>query len=303
MPVPPPVITAILFAKLFIDTTSAATLSLRCDRVRRAMPDLHCDDGSVVTYEDYGSGPLVVLVHGSPGTARVWQRVGEMLAARFRVVAPDLAGYAGTTAQPAGEPPDVSHGARLLEELLASLGPARVLAAHSYGGVVALEVALRGRVEIGSLALFEPVPIPLLAAVGDRDTFAAAQRVFDDYIASFEAGDELAVRKMIDFWFGTGAFAALPDATRSYLIEHTADNVRDVRALFRNRYATDRLRALATPVTAVYGGASPDTNARIAAAVADSVGRGKLVRLEGATHALTATHVREVAALIAELVG
>jgi pimeloyl-ACP methyl ester carboxylesterase len=106
---------------------------------------------------------------------------------------------------------------------------------------------------------------------------------------------------MIDFWFGAGAFAALPEATRGYLIEHTADNVRDVRALFRHRYAIARMRALATPVTVVYGGASPDTNARIAAAVAESVGRGKLVRLEGATHALTATHAAETAALLAEM--
>lgn len=265
------------------------------------MPDLRCEDGSVVSYEDYGAGPLVVLVHGSPGTARVWQRLGEALAARFRVVAPNLPGYGATTAQPSGEPPDVAYGARLVEQLLATLEPPRVLAAHSYGGVVALEVALRGRVPVGSLALFEPVPIPLLSAVGDRETFDAAQRVFDDYIASFEAGDTRAVRKMIDFWFGAGAFARLPEGTRGYLIEHTADNVRDVRAMFRTRYAAERLRALETPVTVVYGGDSPDTNARIAAALASSVAHGKLVRLDGATHALHTTHTGAIAELIAEL--
>src|SRR4249920_1235353 len=119
------------------------------------MPDLRCADGSVVSYEDYGAGPLVVLLHGSPGTARVWARVGEQLAARFRIVAPNLPGYGTTTAQPSGEPPDVAHGARAVEALLATLEPPRVLAAHSYGGVVALEVALRGLARVRSLALLE----------------------------------------------------------------------------------------------------------------------------------------------------
>jgi pimeloyl-ACP methyl ester carboxylesterase len=265
------------------------------------MPELCCRDGRIVDYEDYGAGPLVVLVHGSPGTARAWARVGELLSARFRIVAPNLAGDGATTVEPAGEPADVAYGASLIEELIAALGPPRVVAAHSYGAVVALSVALRGRAELRSLALFEPVPIPVLAAVGDRDTFAAAKRVFDDYIASFEAGDGQAIRKMVDFWFGAGAFAALPEGPRSYLIEHTADNVHDVRAMFRERYSLGELRALATPVTVVYGGASPDPNARIAAALAASVAHGKLVRLEGATHALTTTHAGEVAALIAEL--
>lgn len=264
------------------------------------MPELRCRDGRVVSYEDYGSGPLVVLLHGSPGTARVWSRVGEQLAGRFRVVAPNLPGYGTTTAQPGGEP-DVSYAADLIEELLAALGPPRVLAAHSYGGVVTLAVALRGRAQLRALALFEPVPIPVLAAVGERDAFAAAQRVFDDYIASFEAGDGQAIRKMVDFWFGAGAFARLPEAPRNYLVEHTADNVRDVRAMFRTRYSQAALRALATPVTVVYGGASPDANERIAAAVASSVAHGKLIRLDGATHALTTTHADAVAELIAEL--
>jgi pimeloyl-ACP methyl ester carboxylesterase len=262
------------------------------------MPELRCRDGRVLGYEEYGAGPLVVLLHGSPGTARAWARVGEQLAGRFRIVAPNLP---AATALPDGSPAEVAHDASAIEELIAAVGPPRVLAAHSYGGVVALSVALRGRAPLRALALFEPVPIPVLLAVGDRETFGAAQRVFDDYLASFEAGDGQAIRKMVDFWFGAGAFARIPEAPRGYLIEHTADNVRDVRALFRIRYARDELRALAAPVTVAYGGASPAANERIAAALASSVAHGKLVRLDGATHALTTTHADAVAGLIAEL--
>jgi pimeloyl-ACP methyl ester carboxylesterase len=145
-------------------------------------------------------------------------------------VAPNLPGYDATPAQPAREPPGVSYAASLIEELLETLEAPRLVAGHSYGGVVALAVALRSRVSLRALALFEPVPIPVLAAVGDRETYAAARRVFDDYIASFEAGDGRAIRTMVDFWCGPGAFAQLPEGPRGYLIEQTAGNVRDVRA-------------------------------------------------------------------------
>jgi pimeloyl-ACP methyl ester carboxylesterase len=45
----------------------------------------------VVSYEDHGSGPVVMLLHGSPGNSKAWSRVGERLSERYRVVAPDWA--------------------------------------------------------------------------------------------------------------------------------------------------------------------------------------------------------------------
>ena len=51
------------------------------------MPALSVGERDSVAYEDTGRGPLVVLIHGSPGSARVWQPVTEQLAPRFRVIA------------------------------------------------------------------------------------------------------------------------------------------------------------------------------------------------------------------------
>jgi pimeloyl-ACP methyl ester carboxylesterase len=174
------------------------------------MPTLVVDQ-RVVSYEDRGSGPLVVLLHGSPGNARAWARVGERLAAQHRVVAPDLPGYGGTTPQPRDQQPDVGFASELVAALIAHVGAPAVLAAHSYGGVVALRTALRGA-PVGALALFEPVAMTLLPVAGEPEAFATTRSVFDDYFATHDAGDPRAVRKMIDFWFGDGAFARMPDA-------------------------------------------------------------------------------------------
>ena len=114
-----------------------------------------------------------------------------------------------------------------------------MLAGHSYGGVVALSVALRRKVEIGAVVLFGAAAMPILALAGDAQAFADVRAVFDDYIASFAGGDGRAVRKMIDHWFGAGAFAAMPETLQTYLIRETASNIKDVRGTFRERYSAD----------------------------------------------------------------
>src|SRR5438445_562545 len=54
------------------------------------MPTLPVGERDSIAYEDTGRGPLVVLIHGSPGSGRAWQPVTERLAPRFRVIAPNL---------------------------------------------------------------------------------------------------------------------------------------------------------------------------------------------------------------------
>lgn len=265
------------------------------------MPTLTTGSQDVVAYDEYGSGPLVVLLHGSPGTSKAWLRVAERLADRFRVIAPNLPGYGATSAAPAGAPPDNTVAVRQVEAVLAEMGPPRVLAGHSYGGVIALRVALRGVVAPRALALFEPVAVPVLEALGEGETFAASKAVFDAYIAAFERGDGDVVGIMVDYWFGTGAYERMPPPMKEFLVAHTAHNVRDVRATFRERYTADALRRLPMPVQVVCGTRSPEAMTRICRGIASHAPQGSLVTLEKATHALTATHVDAVADLIAAL--
>ncbi|MGH7398536.1 MAG: alpha/beta fold hydrolase, partial [Candidatus Rokuibacteriota bacterium] len=171
----------------------------------------------------------------------------------------------------------------------------------SYGGVVALMVALRGRVKPRALALFEPVAVPVLAAVGEAEAFVAAQALFERYCAAFEAGDREAVRVMVDYWFGEGAFGRMPASMRAFLVAHTGPKVRDVRATFRDPYSTDALHALAMPVLGVYGARSPEVMGKIVEAIASHAPRGIIKKLEEADHAMTTTHAEAVAALIAKL--
>jgi pimeloyl-ACP methyl ester carboxylesterase len=254
-------------------------------------------EGRILSYETWGAGPVAMLIHGSPGNAHAWARVGGRLADRYRVIAPDLPGYRATTPE-AADRSSVGYAAELIEALAGEVGTPAVLAGHSFGGVVALAVALRGRVRVGSLALFEPVAVPVLATVGDADAFAKTRSTFADYIASVESGNPGAIRTMVDFWFGDGAFDRLPPAVTTGLMEGAPANARDVRATFQETYSAEGLRRLPMPIVTVVGDRSPDVTHRIAHALAACSG-GFVTPLAGADHAMTTTHVEEVAAIIA----
>jgi pimeloyl-ACP methyl ester carboxylesterase len=103
---------------------------------------------------------------------------------------------------------------------------------------------------------------------------------------------------MVDYWFGPGTFARLPDPLRDFMVKGAVTNIRDIRATLAQRYAPADLRALTMPVTTVFGGKSPDVTRRIAEAIAAHVRHGAAVGLDAANHALITTHPVEVAALI-----
>src|SRR3954470_4672807 len=86
-----------------------------------------------------GSGPTVALVHGFGGAASNWTLVAPALAARCRVLVPELPGHGGSSALPGpGETLDP-----YADRVAALLPEPAVLVGHSLGGVVCLRLAAR----------------------------------------------------------------------------------------------------------------------------------------------------------------
>lgn len=95
--------------------------------------------GHEVAYRDAGAGETLLFVHGIAGDSRTWLQPMRRLAARYRVVAPDLPGHGGS-ARGAG---DYSLGAHacFLRDLLKELGIQRAtLVGHSLGGGITLQL-------------------------------------------------------------------------------------------------------------------------------------------------------------------
>src|SRR5215218_5937101 len=103
------------------------------------MPDIDLPD-TTIHYEDEGSGPPLLLLHGGLGTALLhYRREIPFFAERYRVIAPDFRGY-GRSSPPRTFPPDFYERdagdlAALVDAL--ALGPVHVLG-WSDGAIVAL---------------------------------------------------------------------------------------------------------------------------------------------------------------------
>ena len=90
-------------------------------------------NGLRFAYFEWGTGPLVLAVHGFPDTAHTWDVIAPALAARgYRVVAPFLRGYA-PTAMPAGDTTVRDLGEDVVA-LITALGEERAhLLGHDWG--------------------------------------------------------------------------------------------------------------------------------------------------------------------------
>jgi len=105
-----------------------------------------------------GSGREVVLLHGLGGSAANWGAVAGPLARSHRVLVPDLPGHGGSPRPPAGS--DVGWFADAAAEALREAGCERALVAgHSFGGLVALRLALRHPDLVSGLVLVAPAGI------------------------------------------------------------------------------------------------------------------------------------------------
>lgn len=99
-----------------------------------------------------GAGPWLVLVHGLAGAAANWVEMVDRLAARHRLLVPELPGHGGSAALPVAPNLDAyAERVRLLAEREGAL-PAAV-AGHSLGGLVALRLALRHPDDVRAVAL------------------------------------------------------------------------------------------------------------------------------------------------------
>jgi pimeloyl-ACP methyl ester carboxylesterase len=112
------------------------------------------EDGRV-DYHESGTGPAVMLVPGSCSTGAVWRSVISRWEGQFRAVTTSLLGYGGTAERRTASDSSMSHEAEVLESVIRRTGDRVHLVGHSFGGVVALSVALRNRVPLTSLTFLE----------------------------------------------------------------------------------------------------------------------------------------------------
>ncbi len=122
------------------------------------MNEFILDDGRRLCYREDGAGEPLVLLHGWSMSSAVFQEVMRMLAADYRVLAPDLAGHG--VSEPARPGFGLDDLAADIEAWLAALGFGKInLLGWSLGGQVALRMVVRKRVAVTKLVLVAATPL------------------------------------------------------------------------------------------------------------------------------------------------
>src|SRR5215472_17183828 len=109
--------------------------------------------GTIIEYEARGGGEPVILIHGSVLADTLKLLMDEdTLVSRYRLIRYHRRGYLGTTHSP--PPVSVIDQAVDCLGLMHRLGISRAhLVGHSYGGVIAIAVALQAPAVVHTLSL------------------------------------------------------------------------------------------------------------------------------------------------------
>jgi pimeloyl-ACP methyl ester carboxylesterase len=256
-----------------------------------------------IDYDECGSGPTIVMVPGSCSTGAAWRPVIAASNGRFRHVTTSLLGYGGTAERRTAADVSIAHETDAVEAVIARAGGPVHLVGHSFGGLVALAVALRAQVPLASLVIVEAPAAEVLRDRGETEHYGAFSRMTERYFARHAGGEADAIADMIDFYGGAGTFASWPPRLRGYAVETTAVNILDWASAYGFPLPAAALAAIDLPVLVVRGGASHPAVQRANALLAAGIRGATLATVEGAAHFMIATHAGELARLMADHVG
>ena len=202
------------------------------NRFDLALPGgMHLDCRSA-TLTSSAQRPRVMLLHGFPEAAFVWDEVMRLLAPDVTAVAPNLRGYAGSSAPAAV----ADYRAKLLVADVAAVievlgAPLDLLVAHDWGGALAWNLAAQRPDLLRRLLIINsPHPATFLRELRDNPQQQAAS-AYMNFLVRPDAERLLAENDYARLWpfFNTAAGSA-PWLTEA------------VRAQFRATWAGDGLR-------------------------------------------------------------
>ena len=198
--------------------------------------------GVELAYEEHGSGPPILLVHGLAADARALAPVAETLASDARVIAHDRRGYGASGS------PEPYTGTTVMEQaedaaaVLTGLGAAgAVVAGEGFGALVALDLLLRHAALVRAAVVADP---PLFALVPEATEALAAQRL-EVHEALRDRGPEAGVAAYLAGRAGSEALERASAAYRGFYA--------DFAGLASWPVTRRDLRSLAQPVVVLTG--------------------------------------------------
>ena len=217
--------------------------------------------------------PVVVLLHGSPGEARVFRKLLQQFNGQYRFIAPDLPGFGASSLQI----PDYSFRAhsRYVLQLMDKLGIRRAhFVAFSMGGGVALNVYDLAPERVQSVTMEAALGVQEMELLGDYHLNHAIHGL---QLAFFWSLREL-----------TPHFGKLPDGVEFSRNFYDSDQ----------RPLRDILLRFQPPMSIIHGPFDPLVPVQAATEHARLAPQSELHVLEGEDHFIVFTHPEKLAPLM-----
>ncbi|CCG02353.1 alpha/beta fold hydrolase [Blastococcus saxobsidens] len=217
------------------------------------------------------AGPTVVLVHGSLSSAAAAFGEQQVLADRYRLIAPYRRGYSPSPATDRIDPD------RDAEDILELLGDGAHLVGTSMGGVVAMRAAALAPEKVWSLTVIEPPALPNAAGHSEADA------LIDGLRTHWEQNGDADLETFVDgFLKVLGVSMQLPSPLPPPLAE-AVGNLKTERP-WETGVPLEKLAAAPFPKLVVTGGGTPGFE-DVADVLAEKL-PGKRVLFDGSPHAV-----------------
>ena len=231
--------------------------------------------GVTISYDMYGTGPPLVLVHGSFSDHNTnWQEAKPLLHDRFTVYAVARRGRGESSAT---QGHSVEDEAADIAAVLRAVGEPAFLLGHSYGAVCALNGAALAPDGVRKLVLYEPPhahtaspeALEHMQAFVEREDWDGLVQVFLLEVMHLSRDEVDAMRADRAYW---ASWLADAEAT-----------LNDQRALVNHRFDAERYRLLGMPVLLLVGSES-QRDLYVTDALAAVLPDVRIVALEGQAH-------------------
>ena len=261
----------------------------------RGMSEIRVN-GVSLYYEQYGGGEPIVCIHGTGSSAAFWVDATHELATHGRTIVYDRRGFARSE-RPEPFVTNVHQHTGDAMALIDALGAApAIVIGRSYGGNVALDLALRYPDRVRALALLEGGPETL--------SESAMQWVADLEQELFAAAEEdmtTVAETLIRGVAGDGAWEGFPEQARQIFTDNGPAIIAELRGGILD-VSVELLGSIAQPTLLVAGKDSLPAFIEVTNVMAEAMPRAKVEWIEGGhlinpAHPVVLSFVDEVLAL------
>lgn len=198
-----------------------------------------------------GQAPLLLL-HSSQSNSSQWRALIQQITPDYDILAIDLLGY-GQAPRVTDIEPEAFRFADELPRVLEAVAAAGwqqpvTLVGHSYGGALALKLALEQPFAVRQLVVFEPVAFHVLTA-----NEPARQEIEAIAAQMYQADETAATRGFVDYWNQPGFFDALPERMRQGMTQQAKKVTMDFAALMGEPHKLADYRNVHVPVLLLQG--------------------------------------------------